>query len=70
MIRTIKANELFGIIGGAILFVFFGLGAIPRNFNNYWMRMIIASRLYELRPDQKKAIRRKFRTKKGHKKVD
>ena len=32
-VKKIKVNELFGIIGGAILFVFFGLGYFPRSFN-------------------------------------
>lgn len=60
--RRIKANELFGIIGGAILFVFIGIGIFPKSFNEFRMRVIIGSKLYTIYPDvikQKKKVLRK-----------
>ena len=49
-VRIIKANELFGMIGGVILFIFFGVGAIVRSYNDYRMRYLIGSKLYQIRP--------------------
>lgn len=49
-VRKMKVNELFGIIGGAILFIFFGLGCFPKSFNEYRMRYLVGSQLYEIRP--------------------
>ena len=48
-VRTIKANELFGMIGGTILFIFFGVGTIIRSYNDYRMRYLIGSKLYQIR---------------------
>jgi hypothetical protein len=33
LIKKIKVNEIFGIVGGCIAFLFFGLGCFPRSFN-------------------------------------
>ena len=49
-VRTIKPNELFGMIGGVVLFIFFGVGAMIRSYNDYRMRYLIGSKLYQIRP--------------------
>jgi len=46
MIQTIKVNELFGIIGGCIIFLFFGIGCIPTSYNRFKMRYLLGSKLY------------------------
>ena len=49
-VRTIKPNELFGMIGGVVLFIFFGVGTLIRSYNDYRMRYLIGSKLYQIRP--------------------
>lgn len=57
-VKKIKVNEMFGLVGGAILFVFFGLGVFAKSFNEYKMRYIIGSKLYIFLGRMKKRSRR------------
>ena len=41
-----KFVETFGIIGGLVALIIFGLGVFPRSFNNYRMRYLIGKELY------------------------
>ena len=52
-VRKMKINDLFGIIGGVIVFLFLGLGAAARSFNYYRLRYLIGTKLYFLRPKLK-----------------
>lgn len=51
-VKKIKANELFGLVGGVILFLFFGIGAFVKSYNDYRMRYLIGSKLYQIRPSK------------------
>ena len=52
-VRKMKINDLFGIIGGVMVFLFLGLGAAARSFNYYRLRYLIGTKLYFLRPKLK-----------------
>ena len=56
-VKKMKVSELFGLIGGIILFLFFGLGAFIKSFNDYRLRYLIGCRLYQLRPNSIPRIR-------------
>ena len=63
-VKKVKVNELFGIVGGAILFIFIGLGSFARSFNEFKMRFTIGSRLYKVMGQKRKPHRMKFKGKK------
>ena len=63
-VKKVKINELFGIVGGVILFIFIGLGSFARSFNEFKMRFTIGSRLYKVMGQKRKPHKMKFREKK------
>lgn len=58
LVQTIKVNQMFGIIGGCIIFLFFGIGCIPRSYNQFKMRYLVGEKLYVIM-GQKRVIKPK-----------
>lgn len=48
LVKKLKVNDIFGIVGGCIVLLFFGVGAIPRSFNEYKLRYKIGTKLYTI----------------------
>lgn len=46
--KKLKVNDIFGIVGGCIVLLFFGIGTIPKSFNEYKLRYKIGTKLYTI----------------------